>query len=307
MDSEDQDYKEYSRQLHQLGQNNQIGIYYKFRDAIIQNEHLRDSLFNEFLSSEKVPSKYLFLRHYVSDEEWADSRLIDSRSEDPAVRKKANDTEEMVREKVYEFDMLNAKGSLDKSFYYFDIYTTATVKILHEVSRKLDILKKLVTNNNYSSHEIDAEVFANSIIVILKKFKNSLWLNEIANEILDDDDNGFVDIMHWQTRGQYEKEAYGLLKEHLNFHLRNRLLSLSVTGADEVIKPVNRKRVNTEARDKHSRVLEKYDKYIKDGHNHNASIDKLAHDFRLEYAPENSNNRKSQLKRIIRTRNKEKQ
>lgn len=70
---------------------------------------------------------------------------------------------------------------------------------------------------------------------------------------------------------------------------------------------ITSKRVNQEARARHIEVLSKYDKYLNTGYNHSSAVQKLVHDFRLEYSPQNPENRKKQIKRIIRTRNNKEQ
>jgi hypothetical protein len=60
------------------------------------------------------------------------------------------------------------------------------------------------------------------------------------------------------------------------------------------------KRINTDARDKHKRVTDKYGSYISKGYTHKSAVKSLVHDFRLEYNPRNASNRAKQINAIIR-------
>jgi hypothetical protein len=64
-----------------------------------------------------------------------------------------------------------------------------------------------------------------------------------------------------------------------------------------------KKRVNSEDKERIQRVLERYDKYISNGHTHKTAIQVLVHDFRSEYASDKVN-RKKALQHIIRNREK---
>ena len=60
------------------------------------------------------------------------------------------------------------------------------------------------------------------------------------------------------------------------------------------------KRVNTEAKEKHKRLLGMYDSYIVKGSTPAAAIKSLVHDFRFEYCITNPSNRKKVIQKIIR-------
>lgn len=63
------------------------------------------------------------------------------------------------------------------------------------------------------------------------------------------------------------------------------------------------KRVNSEAKEKHARLLAQYDQYMKDGFIHGSAVDKLVHDFKYEYERAAPANRKKNIQKIIRERN----
>ena len=71
---------------------------------------------------------------------------------------------------------------------------------------------------------------------------------------------------------------------------------------------IKKRRVNSEAAKKRKDILAKYDNYITQGGSHKTAIQKLLHDFRLEYKNTTcQDNRKKDIERIIRDRNKTEQ
>lgn len=208
-------YEEFIQQL------NQCKINYEFKDLILNNKSLADSLFDEFIKSEKVPSLKLFTRQFVSDEEWTKSRTDQWLSEDPIERREAADLEQMMDTLIHEFYRHKNRGKIDKSLYDFDIEATTSVSIIIEIGKKLELINRLLKSNN-SSREKDAEVFADGIIVLLKKFENPLLSHEIAKVILENEN--INTILTWHSTA--ERDAFLASKEHFHFHLRNRLPSL---------------------------------------------------------------------------------
>lgn len=78
-------------------------------------------------------------------------------------------------------------------------------------------------------------------------------------------------------------------------------LSNSITST-----PPKQKRVNSVAKDKQKRVVEKYEAYKKRGFNEEANIIALIHDFKKEYGKGTLEHTKKAIQKIIREYNKEK-
>lgn len=88
---------------------------------------------------------------------------------------------------------------------------------------------------------------------------------------------------------------------HYEMYLKDKLAGLNI-GQDISISTFNtqNKRVNKVAQDKHKRVVEKYEKYIKQGFTHSTAIQSLTHDFRLEYGKGTKEHAKKAIQTIIR-------
>lgn len=230
------DHEEFDYQLDKVDVKN-----YKIKSLITNNESLNNDLFNEYLNTKKVPSCKLYTRQFISDEEWHQSHA-DGHSDNLDLRVKSRNTDRLMMEKIREFHELQNKGAINPSLYDYDINETNTIKALKEVDQKLTLFKKSINSQHTSNYATDGEVFAHSIFRLIQKFKSPLWINEISNLILEDDENIHI-YSSLSAYGSFKDDIpYKRLKEYFDFHFQKLLsqynqsnVGLSNKTADKLV------------------------------------------------------------------------
>lgn len=199
---------------------------FPLKSLIINDNNSKEVLFEEFVSLAAEPKLQLYIRDFITEDEW----IIDYENRTlPASN---------TRNVVANFHELKSTAKLESKYFGRFIKNTNTVNALEEIANKLEGLKNYIfLNTNVQGYGDYAKVVADTLLNEAETLPLAELRQKIIQHIIADNENFLITVKHLNPNfsdGQIREALarYEILKTFLNSFLRAKLKAVINTEKD---------------------------------------------------------------------------